>query len=250
MATGILLAVSGIAQHDTLKHPLNQSGGLTVEYGFGKYAVRDEYISKQKYSGSLPLFSLNWSRFKPGRGYVLGIESRSSEKIFSYKVSCRVTQNTLKQDYFYSIGKFRLFNNDINTYLGPSITILLFTFNYDFGTYNHVITESNGTIVSLGLNTQFISNLTKKISAEGGIHLSIASITAKAFQSDKHDEPESKFLLVPKALNSGVDIGLRCFIFKSLSVKVLYRLHIYQINEWDPLIAASNNLIFSATYHL
>jgi len=79
--------------------------------------------------------------------------------------------------------------------------------------------------------------------------MSLVSISSKAFQSYKHDEPESKLLITPKALNTDFDVGFRYFIINSLSARVAYKLQIYQINEWDPMISASNNLIFSVTYH-
>jgi hypothetical protein len=241
--------VSSKAQDDIPKQPPVYPGGIFIEYGFGNYAIKDEYITDQKYSGYIPYFSLNWSRFKNGRGLLLDIESRSTSEIYNNAVACSITQNGLNQDFFYSLGKFGLFKNDVHAYMGPSINILLYTLNYKFGTYNHVTTESNGTIVSLGSNVQFVSNITKKFLAEGSIHLSLASICSKAFQSYKHDEPESKLLLVPKALNTDIAVGLRYYLFNSLSVRVSYKLQVFRINEWDPMISSSNNLIFSLTYH-
>ena len=29
---------------------------ISLQYGLGNYSVKDEYISKEKYSGTLPLF--------------------------------------------------------------------------------------------------------------------------------------------------------------------------------------------------
>jgi len=246
---GLFLSVATKAQEKIKEPQYTFPGGLFVEYGFGYFTVKDTYISTQKYSGNVPYFSINWSRFMGNRGLLLGIESRSSTELFNNNVACKLTQNILKQDYFYSIGGFDLFKNKVHTYLGPSVNILLYTLNYDFGTYNHVTTESNGTIVSLGFNTQFISKVTEKISAESTLHMSLVLIGSKAFQSYKYDEPLSKLLLVPKALNTVIDVGLRYYIFSSLSAKVAYKLQIYQINEWDPMIACSNNLIFSVTYH-
>ena len=245
----IFLIVGVRAQDDINKQQQIYPGGLFIEYGFGKYAVKDEYISGQKYSGTLPYFSLNWSGYKNGRGYMLGIESRNSAEIFNNDVACEASQTTFKQDFFNLIGKLRLFNNDVYTYLGPSADILMYTLNYDFGTYNHVITESNGAIVSLGLNTQLIYYISDKFSAEGSLHISLASICSKAFQSYKHDEPDTKLILVPKATNSNIDIGFRFYIIKSLSAKIIYRSQISRIDDWDPMISSSNNLIFSITYH-
>jgi len=246
---GLFLAVVTNAQEEIKEPQYIYPGGLSVEYGFGYLTVKDTYISTQKYSGNVPYFSINWSRFMGNRGLLLGIESRSSTELFNNNVACKLTQNILKQDYFYSIGSFDLFKNDAHTYLGPSVNILLYTLNYDFGTYNHVTTESNGTIVSLGFNTQLIFKVTEKISAESALHMSLASIGSKAFQSYKHDEPESKLLLVPKALNTDIGIGLRYYLFNSLSVRMFYKLQVFRINEWDPVISSSNNLIFSLTYH-
>jgi len=223
--------------------------GLFIEYGSGYFSIKDEYISDQKYSGNIPYFSLGWSHFKEDRGYLLGIESRNSSEIYNYHVGCKLTQNMIKQDFFYSIGRFSLFKNDVHVYMGPSLNILLYSLRYDFGTYNHVITESNGTIVSLGLNTHFYYRISEKLFTEESIHLSLASVCAKAFQSDRHDEPESKFLFFPKAMNTDFNIGIRYYIFNFLSARVIYKFQAYQIDEWDPMISSSNSLIFSFTCH-
>ena len=32
--------------------------GIVMEYGLGNYAIKDKYISEEKYSGTLPYFSV------------------------------------------------------------------------------------------------------------------------------------------------------------------------------------------------
>jgi len=245
----IFLAVKAGAQDTVMNQQFIYPDGLSIEYGIGKYAVKDEYISYQKYSGNIPYFSLKWSRFKDGHGLCLGIESRNSSYIFNNDIACKVTQNTLNQDFFYSIDGFNLFKKNVQTFLGPSVNILLYSFNYDFGTYNNIITESHGSIVSLGINAQFHSGITKRFFSEEAIHLSLASICSKSFQSSIHDEAEFKFLLAPKGMNTNLNVGLRFYIFSSLSVKAGYKLQLFRIDEWDPVVSLSNNLIFSISYH-
>jgi hypothetical protein len=249
LAIGIFSIVIAKAQDADVTQQYIYPEGFCIEYGFGRYAVKDEYISGQKYSGNLPYFSLNWSRFKNGHGIALGIESRSSAEVYNYDVACNVTQTTLKQDFFYSVSRLKLFKKDIHSYFGPSVNILLYSLDYDFGTYNHVITESNGTIVSLGLNSQNIYCISRKLFAEGAVHLNLASICSKAFQSYRYDEAEFKFLIMPKAMNTNLYVGFRYYLFSSLSVKAAYKFQLYRIYEWDPMIAISNNLIFSVSYH-
>jgi hypothetical protein len=56
-----LFTNSDLSAQDSLTQKSIVPEGITVEYGIGSYAVTDEYISAEKYSGSLPYYSITWA---------------------------------------------------------------------------------------------------------------------------------------------------------------------------------------------
>jgi len=67
-AAALLSAENSLGQ-DSMSHQTLFPSGISIEYGLGRYSVRDEYISKERYSGTLPDFRANWSRFHSKYGY-------------------------------------------------------------------------------------------------------------------------------------------------------------------------------------
>ena len=59
--------------------------GFFIGYGLGSYSVKDEYVSKQKYSGTLPGFNGAWVRFHDKNTYRLEFDYFNSSKICATK---------------------------------------------------------------------------------------------------------------------------------------------------------------------
>ena len=58
----------------------------------GHCTVRDEYISKEKYSGVLPYFAASWSRFHNKYGFRQELEYRGSSEVKNYNISTTTCQ--------------------------------------------------------------------------------------------------------------------------------------------------------------
>ena len=56
------LIASHVSGQDSLSYLNVYPAGISFEYGIGNYSVKDEYISKEKYSGTLPYYSFGWIR--------------------------------------------------------------------------------------------------------------------------------------------------------------------------------------------
>ena len=94
--------------------------GITVSYGIGSYSLIDEYISGERYSGGLPLLSINWARLHDRYTYQLELEYRGSQGIENYNVSTGITQFTLNQGFLYPLKKSSLFRKDLYDLIMPS----------------------------------------------------------------------------------------------------------------------------------
>ena len=105
LAASIVIISSASAQ-DTPDNKAVFPSGITVGYGLGSYSVKDEYISREKYSGTLPRFSLGWVRFHDKAAYRLEFQYRNSGDISNNNISAEVRQFTFNQDFVYFIGSF------------------------------------------------------------------------------------------------------------------------------------------------
>jgi hypothetical protein len=92
--TILLIIISQASAQDTINYKTVFPAGIFVGYGLGSYSVKDEYISKEKYSGTLPYFNVEWVRFHDKNAYRLEFEYRNSSKISNNKISAKVGQFT------------------------------------------------------------------------------------------------------------------------------------------------------------
>ncbi|HLF19261.1 MAG TPA: hypothetical protein VI704_00575 [Bacteroidota bacterium] len=99
--------------------------GIYFRGGVGHLAVRDGYISDEKYSGTISSFSLSWLRGDTSAAYRLGLDYLNASDVKNNNVSAQLMQAGLNLDFLYSIGGFQLFSHDIIAYLGPSADISL-----------------------------------------------------------------------------------------------------------------------------
>ena len=126
IVTSTLFSAVNSFSQDSENHQTVFPKGISVEYGLGNYSVRDEYISKEKYSGTLPSFRVSWSRFHNKYGYYLSLEYANSSNIKNYNVSTDIYQFALNQGFLYPLPKMSLFNRDVNAFLGPSTELFFF----------------------------------------------------------------------------------------------------------------------------
>ena len=243
----LLFAGNSFAQ-DSLSHQTVFPKGISVEYGLGNYSVRDEYISKEKYSGTLPHFQVNWSRFHNKYGYYLGLEYRSSSKIKNYNVSADIYQFSLNQGFLYPLPKMSLFNRDVYAFLGPSTELYFFYNNQNIAISGFDYAQSFAILFSLGVSSEFIVPIIQRLQAESSIYLSVLSMGFRMVDQEEEDESPAKLLTLLSGTNASVRLGIRYNLLGNFSLKLAYRLHVTRISSWDPLLSASDNLIVTLAY--
>ena len=99
--------------------------GISVQYGLGNYSIKDKYISNEKYTGTLPFYSLGWTNGHDKYIYRLKMIIRSSNKITNYNVSTEISNLFLTQGFIYHLKESFLFAHDLNIWIGPSTEFLL-----------------------------------------------------------------------------------------------------------------------------
>ena len=235
---------------DTINHKTSFPSGIFLGYGQGLYAVKDEYISKEKYSGTMPYYNVEWVRFRERNGYRLEFEYWKTTDISNNKISAEAQQFNFNQDFIYPIGNFPLFSRNVYAYLGPSVQLFYYEIYYHFVSPGTFISPTTfGIIGSLGINTEFIYQVHDKLKVEGFLRSNLISFSGKKIDEDKYvNESSPTLLTVFTATKLDVDLSLRYYLIDRVSVSLGYRFDLSRINKWDPYIAASNNIIVSINF--
>lgn len=222
--------------------------GISIEFGLGHYAVKDEYISKEKYSGTLPHYSLGWARNHGAYVYHLDLFYRNSSNIENNNVSTDITQFTLNQGFLYPTGKISLFRKSLELWLGPSSEFFFFYNDQNIAVSGFDYAQSSAGLFSIGLFMKGIYPLRRNLQAETSLQLSALSLGFRTVDNEEEDQSAVKFLTAFSGLNYAFDLGLCYHLFKRLSVKLAYQFELTRISAWEPLHSASDNLIIGLNF--
>ncbi len=246
----ISLIISQASAQNMLTYKTVFPTGIFVSYGLGSYSVKDEYISKEKYSGTLPYFNVEWVRFHDKNAHRLEFEYRNSSKISNNKISAKVGQFTFNQDFIYFLRNVSIFSRNIYTYLGPSVQIFYYDINYNFAAPGTFISPKTfGLIGSLGINSEFIYRFNNKLLVESFLRLNLIAFCIKDNDEQKYgDESSPTLTSVFTATKFDYTLSVRYYLFNNISISLGYRFDFSRIAKWDPYISASNNFLTSLNY--
>ena len=225
------------------------SNGLSISGGIGHLAIKDEYISRQKYSGTLPSFSMSWLRSDSSSGYKLGMDYFNSSTIRNGNISADVLLSALNLDFLYNVGQFTMRDYTAYPYLGPSAGIFLYSRQENIATGGNAFFSaySFALFLSLDITSTIVVPISTDWSAEVSGKLGLLSIAGRL--ADLHDDNVKFFKLV--TLLSGVrgntQFLIRYDVTNLLQVHAGYRFDICQSATWNYLLAASDNLIIAIT---
>lgn len=222
--------------------------GISLEYGVGSYAVRDEYISKERYSGTLPYFSLNWARSHDGYVYDLGLQFRSSSDIRNNNVSAENYLFALNQGFLYSLRPISLFSKDVRVFVGPTTELYFFYNRQNIAVSGFDYAQSFALLLSLGARSEVILPIRQSLQAEASLAFSLLSLGFRMVDSEEDDTSPVKLLTLFSGANVSAGLGARYSLTSGLSVKLGYRFHMTRISSWDPLLSASDNAVVTLTY--
>ena len=223
---------------------------ISVEYGIGNYSVKDEYISKEKYSGSLPFYRINWINPQQNYIYHFSLDYSYSSEIKNYNVSTDIYQFTLNQGYSYTLPSFSLFNKNVHPYLGPSIELFFYYNRQNIAVQGFDYSQSFALLMSAGINLQLYYNLMDDLDIESSLNFSVLSLGIRMVDFEETDESPLKLLTLSSGTNAIFKIGPRYYLMDNLSVKAAYLFHFTRISSWEPLISASDNVVLTLAYVL
>lgn len=227
------------------------STGLSIQYGFGQYAMRDEYISQERYSGLLPYLSADWSRLHDKWGYRLKLEFRNSSEIKNNNVSTDVLQAALQQDYLYPIKRAALFGKEAQVYAGPSFGFHLFMNDQNIAAQGALHMDmSLAFLLSLGVNSEIVVPMGSKLLVEGSCRTSLLSIGIRTVDVVEESGTAGGLLTLLSGAIATADLGVRYRIQDRLSVRAAGMLQIMSVSKWNPILTVSDNLTMTLSYHI
>jgi hypothetical protein len=252
LVLGLLLVAPAAASspEDSLSHRAVFPAGISVEYGLGAYSVRDEYISREKYSGTLPTIGVQWTRRHRTYCYHLNLNYRHSKDIDNYNVSTSIYQFTLHQGFLYPLSRGSLFSRDLFVFLGPSTDLHFFSNEPQIAVTGFDYAQSYAALLSLGLHTRVIVPLGRGFQTEGQLGFGVLSLGMRMVDDEEEDVSPVKPLTAFAGTNLLFRLGVRYHLFGAVSLKGSYALQMTRISAWEPLLAVSDNLIVTVTYGL
>jgi hypothetical protein len=178
----------------------------------------------------------------------LSLDYHNSSDISNYNVSTDVYQFTLHQGFLYPITRGPLLSRDLFVFLGPSTGVHFFANELQIAVSGFDYAQSFAVLISLGLHTEIIMPLAPGLEAEGRLRFAALSLGMRMVDDEEEDVSPVKPLTVFSGTNVLFRLGLRYHLVAGLSLKASYDMQMTRISSWEPLLAASDNLIMTATY--
>lgn len=224
--------------------------GLTIHAGLGYVAVRDEFISAEKYSGDFPYVALSWSRFHHTYGYRLGLQYQSTTRLKNYNISAEVSRFSLHLDYLYPVGSIPLLSKSIFFYLGPSSELFIhFRRQNIAGSGVSILNAySFSSLISGGLKSEAFYPVNPAIQLEASARMSLVSLGGRMLNPNKSEESFVKLLSFLSGVNAIGEMKIRYSFTDSFSGTIGYRLEVTRISAWDYFLSSSDTFIVTIGY--
>ncbi|MBE0638277.1 MAG: hypothetical protein IH598_07145 [Bacteroidales bacterium] len=228
---------------DSVGNTRYPASSIIFKYGLGSYALKDHYISDGKYTGTMSCLSFGWVRNHSKYVYQLDLEYRSSDEIRNYNVSARITQFTLNQGFLYQLKKGKLFNQNVDLFLGPTTEFFYFYNEPHIAVDGFDYAQSFAGLFSAGIEGAAKHQAGSRFLIESSLRLSLLSLAFRMVDSEENDQSPVKLVTLFSGVNASFNAGVRYHVFQTLSISAGYRFELCRIGPWEPLISASNNLL-------
>jgi hypothetical protein len=222
--------------------------GASVTWGVGPVALRDEYISTQRYAGSLPSLTAEWARFHQRNGFRVEMDLATSSDVRNYSVSTDVTEFALDLDFLYPAGSVSLGSRRVYLFLGPSAGVGVLVNDQQIASQGMEVALSFASLFSLGAVGDMVLPITPRLQALGSLRLALFSACIRMVDLMEDDEESPLKLLGPLSASRGVgSLGLRFRTVDWLSLGLGYEGSLLRVTPWNPLISHRDHLTFTLT---
>jgi hypothetical protein len=218
---------------------------LTLHGGLSYLTVRDEYISRENYTATLPSVGLSWSQFGSRTAYFVAVHYQSTSRLKNYNVSANFSQVSAQGAFLFRAGDFSLLHRNLTLWIGPGSEI--FWDDRQQNIAGSVKVSSSLGSMCASFNARIFYQLASWLQLEAGTFVSLLSLTGKSSEgNDSDDSP--KVLTLFSSLRTESEVRLRCHVTGSLSAFAAYRFELTRVSAWDRFVAAGDHFIASLSY--
>jgi hypothetical protein len=221
--------------------------GATLATGVGWYAVRDEFLSRDRYHGRARFSELSWTRFRGGAGSRLAFGFRAGTEVESNRVSSIVTTGSLSLEYFYRVGRPTILGRGASLFLGPSAGISAYVNDQEVASNGLDLAVSFASLISIGVASAAVVELTRKAHLQAAFRLDVVSVGARIVDLIESDESPVKVLPFTRGTEAVGRVGFGFDAFRHIALGVHYQTRFLRISSWDHLVAASDSVVVSIT---
>jgi hypothetical protein len=148
----------------------------------------------------------------------------------------------------YPLSEFSLFSKEVFAYVGPSTEVFVYANKQNIAVSGFDYAQSFAALLSLGLSSEFICLLSSTLRLECSLNCGVLSLGLRMVDLEETDESPLRALTLFSGAHGSCRLGTRYYLLNNLSMKVSYLLDVTRISSWDPLHAASDNLIVTISY--
>ena len=244
--TIILIIVIGLPLFSQESRPLNRLG-LNVEYGIGGVALNDQYISKERYTGSLQFIGIWYGRLIERRGWQLGISNQNDSDLENHAIRAEFSRVSVNFDQFFQMKTFNLLAKPASWYFGPSVEYFEYELINRFSSSHKVFTEL--IMVSMGINAMLDWELTNKLTLSAFVRSNVIGVNAKTHDERRHRDQNSILQTFIKANNLNGDLFVRYRIIKRISVGLKGKAQYTRSTGWEESQNFVNSILLFAIVH-
>ncbi|MGD8276900.1 MAG: hypothetical protein PVH00_02690 [Gemmatimonadota bacterium] len=241
-------AVTGVRGQAVPSHRGVFGSGATLRWGFGPTALRDDYISTGRYTGSLPSVYLEWARFHERSGFRLTMDLARSADVRDHGVATEVTEFSLDADFLYPAGSIRIGSRRAFLFLGPSAGISMLVNDQQIASQGLEVALSFVTQISLGLSGNAVLPISDRLQAVGSLRTTLASACLRMVDLMDDDEESPFRLLGPFGANRlVVSLGVGYRALDWLVLGLGYEQRYLRVTAWDRLVSSRDHLTLAFT---
>ena len=224
--------------------------GLSVTCGGGRYSLRDENISRQRYEGALPRLTASWAADHTRYLYRVGIEFQQSDRIRNHSVRTDITRFVLGQSFLYPLPPRKIRGRTAQLYVGPVTEIDSYLNQQHIAVDALGFAESLCLLLSLGAQAEALMPLTPRVTLHGSLRSSVVSLGVRGVDDEIDDASPAKLLLPWSGTNTSLSAGLLYRYSERFAAGAEYLFQITRVTAWLPLVSANNSLVARLTCRL
>ncbi len=242
----LLMAVSfSLHSQDEVK-PINRLG-LTVEYGLGGVAVKDDYLSGERYTGTTPFLGVWYNRLNDRKGFQLGFTFQKDDQLENNAIRASFLQASLIYDQLFNIKSFALFRQPAIWYFGPSVEYFEYELVNRFASNHKAFSEL--IMASMGIATLVECQFADRFMASLFLRSNIIGANHKTHDELKYPDKNSVLQTFITANHLVVDLSLRYKVLKRVSLGLKGKAQYIRSTGWDESYAFTNSILVLGIIH-